>query len=253
MNCEVVYQQIKANIVDSKIIGSDETGVKVNGGKWWIWVWQNIQNTFIIASPNRGFQTINSVFADGFSKATLISDRWAAQLKTNATNHQLCLAHLLRELNFLEELEQNEFSTKFKTLIDAVFELKRHQKATNTSTKIDSEEAKTLENKLNELLSMIIDDKKCPKTSIFQFSMIKNRNYILPCIYDLEIPADNNASERAIRVIKVKQKVSGQFKSGQHSYCVIRSVIDTLIKRNLEVIHHLNLIIKAKIQFVQNT
>ncbi len=153
----------------------------------------------------------------------------------------------------MEELEQNEFSTKFKTLIDAVFELKRHQKATNTSTKIDSEEAKTLENKLNELLSMIIDDKKCPKTSIFQFSMIKNRNYILPCIYDLEIPADNNASERAIRVIKVKQKVSGQFKSGQHSYCVIRSVIDTLIKRNLEVIHHLNLIIKAKIQFVQNT
>jgi transposase len=41
--------------------------------------------------------------------------------------------------------------------------------------------------------------------------MIKNRNYILPCIYDLEILADNNASERAIRNIKVKQKVSGQF------------------------------------------
>jgi transposase len=253
MNCAVIYEQIKANIVDSKIVGSDETGVKVNGGKWWIWVWQNIQNTFIAASPNRGFQTINSIFADGFSKATLISDRWAAQLKTYTKNHQLCLAHLLRELNFLEELEQNEFSTKFKTLIDAVFELKRNQKTLNTPTKIDSEEAKKLENKLNESLSMIIDKKKYPKTSIFQLSMIKNRNYILPCIYDLEIPADNNASERAIRNIKVKQKVSGQFKSGQHSYCVIRSVIDTLIKRNLEVIHHLNLIIKAKIQFVENT
>ena len=94
---------------------------------------------------------------------------------------------------------------------------------------------------------MIIDEEKYPKTSIFQLSMIKNRNYILPCIYNSEIPADNNASERAIRIIKVKQKVSGQFKTGQHSYCVIRSVIDTLIKRNLEVIHHLRAIIKANI------
>jgi hypothetical protein len=76
----------------------------------------------------------------------------------------------------LEELEQNKFSAKFKTLIDAVFELKRHQKTTNTSTKIDSKEAKNLENKLNESLSMIIDQKKCSKTSIFQLSMIKNRN-----------------------------------------------------------------------------
>lgn len=59
--------------------------------------------------------------------------------------------------------------------------------------------------------SLIINKKKCSKTSIFNLSMIKNRNYILPCIYDLEILADNNASERAIRNIKVKQKVSGQF------------------------------------------
>ena len=143
-SCEVVYQQIKSNIVEAKIIGSDETGVKVDGSKWWIWVWQNIQNTFIVPSENRGFQTINSIFADGFLNATLISDRWAAQLKTYAQNHQLCLAHLLRELNFLEELEQNPFSTKFKTLIDAVFELKRVQKTQNIATKIDSDVAKTL-------------------------------------------------------------------------------------------------------------
>ena len=76
--------------------------------------------------------------------------------------------------------------------------------------------------------------------------MIKNRGYILPCIYDLTIPADNNSSERAIRIIKVKQKISGQFKTGQHRFCVIKSVIDTFIKRNLDVIDHLNQIIKLQ-------
>lgn len=74
--------------------------------------------------------------------------------------------------------------------------------------------------------------------------MIKHRNYLLPCIYDIDIPPDNNGSERAIRNIKVKQKVSGQFKTGQNAFCVIRSVIDTLLKRQLQVIPYLNLIIK---------
>ena len=68
----------------------------------------------------------------------------------------------------------------------------------------------------------------------------------IPCIYNLEIPPDNNGSERAIRNIKVKQKVSGQFKSGQNAFCVLRSVIDTLIKRGVEVLPFLNQIIKLQ-------
>ena len=242
LKCKGVYEHIKTDISISTVVGSDETGVKVNGANWWIWVWQNIQNTFIVASESRGFNTVKSIFAEGFINATLLSDRWNAQLKTYAKNHQLCLAHLLRELNFLEEFEGSEFCTKFKTLIGAVFEIKKQKIAYQD----DSEEAILLEKQLNELLSIVIDTRKCPKTVVFQNSMIKNRGYILPCIYNLAIPADNNSSERAIRIIKVKQKVSGQFKTGQHNFCVIKSVIDTLIKRNLDVIDHLNQIIKLQ-------
>jgi hypothetical protein len=64
--------------------------------------------------------------------------------------------------------------------------------------------------------------------------------FFLNCIYDITIPPDNNGSERAIRNIIVKQKVSGQFKTGQKAFCVIHSVIDIL----LEVLPYLNLIIK---------
>jgi transposase len=248
LKCEVVYDHIKSEISTSSVVGSDETGVKVDGEKWWIWVWQNISNTFIVASDNRGSKTIDSIFADGFTNATLLSDRWSAQLKTYAKNHQLCLAHLLRDLTFLEELENHDFSTAFKTLIGAVFDLKKEQRIQNSPCQLEDSQAILLENKLNELLGMTIDAKKSPKTAVFQRSMIKYRGYILPCIYELSVDPDNNASERAVRIIKVKQKVSGQFKTGQHAFCVIRSVIDTLIKRNLEVVWHLNQIIKLLLE-----
>lgn len=246
LKCEVVYEHIKADISKSSVIGSDETGAKVNGKKWWIWVWQNITTTFIIASDNRGSKTIETFFSQGFANATLISDRWAAQLKTYTKGKQICLAHLLRELIYLIESEKNEFSSEFKTMIGTVFDLKKQQLVAKKACEVDDPRAILVENKLNELLGRVIDGEKYPKTVVFQHSMIKCRGYLLPCVYDLAIPADNNASERAIRIIKVKQKVSGQFKTGQHAFCVIRSVIDTLIKRNLEVIYHLNKIVSLQ-------
>lgn len=70
--------------------------------------------------------------------------------------------------------------------------------------------------------------------------MIKYRNYLFPFLYDLQIPPDNHGSQKAIRNIKVKQKISEQFKPGQHDFCVLRSVIDTLIKRKPDVFTYLS-------------
>jgi transposase len=119
--CNGVYQEIKNQILQSSVVGSDETGAKVNGTKWWIWVWQNVQNTFLVASDNRGFKTVNRVFENGLPNSAIVSDRWAAQLKTFSKNSlggtpQICLAHLLRDLIFLIEIEQLDFATQFKSL-----------------------------------------------------------------------------------------------------------------------------------------
>jgi transposase len=241
--CKGVYQIIKQQIAKSSVVGADETGAKVNGKKWWLWVWQNVLNTFIVASDNRGSQTINSVWRDGLPNATLVSDRWAAQLKSTVKNHQLCLAHLLRELIFLEESEQQPFAKSFKELIVSIFDTR---KTLIQAYLPNSIEALAFENTLNQLLLITIDKEICPQTVIFQASMIKYRNYLLPCLYNLDIPPDNNGSERAIRNVKIKQKVSGQFKSGQSAFCTIRSVIDTLLKRNLEVLPYLTQIIKLR-------
>ena len=76
----------------------------------------------------------------------------------------------------------------------------------------------------------------------FQKQMMKNRNHLFTFLYHLDVPPDNNASERAVRNVKVKQKISGQFKSGQDAFCVLRSVIDTLRKRQLNVLNKLKII-----------
>ncbi|MDZ7934617.1 MAG: IS66 family transposase [Emticicia sp.] len=228
--CQGFYQLIKTQIAQSDVVGSDETGAKVNGAKWWIWVWQNVLNTFIVASDNRGFKTIEDVWKNGLPNATIISDRWAAQLKIISKNHQICLAHLLRDLIFLEESEKHSFATEFKQLILDVFDLRKILVKNKQPCQTNSNQAILLEKRINDLLLITIDQEKYALTATFQVSMLKHRNFLLPCIYDINIPPDNNGSERAIRNIKVKQKVSGQFKTGQKAFCVIRSFYHSIIE-----------------------
>ncbi len=241
--CEGIYANIKDEIAGSPVTGSDETGANVNGKMWWIWVWQNLLNTYIVASENRGSKTIDEVWPNGLPTSTLVSDRWSAQLKMVAKNHQLCLAHLLRDVIYLEQSEQLSFATEFKGLILKIFDLKKNH---NLEYLPDSQEAKSLEYQLSQLLAISIDKTHHPNSAKFQRSIIKHRNSVLPCIYDREIPPDNNGSERAVRTIKVKQKISGQFKSGQHAFCILRSVIDTLRKRSLNILAFLQQIIQVR-------
>lgn len=246
VKCAGVYQIIKTQIAESQVVGSDETSAKVNGAKWWIWVWQNILNTFIVASDNRGSETINNIWENGLPNAVLVTDRWAAQLKSNTKGHQICLAHLLRNIIFLDESEKHPYSAQFKQFIIDVFDTRKKLIIQKTPYQVDHKQAIAFEKRLNELLLITIDKQFYPNTLTFQVSMLKLRNHLLPCLYNLDIPPDNNGSERAIRNIKVKQKVSGQFKSGQNAFCIIRSVIDTLRKRGVELLPSLNLIIKLQ-------
>lgn len=230
-----VYQAIFENIKMANYIGSDETGAKVDGQKWWVWVWQNVQNTFLKASNSRGFDTVEALFPNGLPKATIGSDRWAAQLKIASKSKQLCFPHLQRDLIYLIETEKTKWAEQFKELLSKTLKLRHLAIEQNKPFQKEDEQVQKLEEELNKLLIVTLLKDKVPKTYTFQKSMIKYRNYLFQCLYDLEVPPDNNASERAIRNVKVKQKISGQFKSGQHTFCVIRSIIDTLRKRELDV------------------
>ena len=226
-----MYEDIRETILESNQVGSDETSVKVKGKKHWIWVWQTAISTFLTASESRGMQAIDSIFPDGFAKGILNTDRWAAQLKTKSAGHQLCISHLLRDLKFIEEVDKIDWSKRLTTLLIKSLELKKEQLEYSKDNPLVME----LEQGLDILLKEEIPKIEYNKTHAFQKSLIKHRDGILTFLYNKETPADNNASERAIRNAKIKQKVSGQFKTGQQIFCVLRSVIDTSIKRGIDV------------------
>lgn len=231
-----IYDKIKGKISQSKQVGSDETGVKVNSKKNWIWTWQTASLTFLTASESRGSQAIENIFPEGLPNGILNSDRWAAQLKTVAAGHQLCIAHLLRDLKYLEQLERNDWTKRLKELLKKSLNLKEQQAEYIRGDTVPLE----LEQELNILLEESIPKDRNSKTLALQKSLIKHRNSIFTFLYNKETPPDNNASERAIRNVKVKQKISGQFKKGQQAFCILRSVIDTCKKRNVDVMNTLS-------------
>jgi len=238
-----IYQAIKEQIEMSTQVGGDETGAKINGKKGWIWTWQNVSATFIAVSLNRGMETIQKLFPKGFINAILNSDRWKPQLKTHAKGHQLCTSHLLRDLQYLIELEKTKWADSMKQLLLKGLELKRQcpEYVRNHPAVME------IENKMDVLLAEPLDKSK---TLTFQKSIIKHRKHVFTFLYYAEVPPDNNGSERAIRTIKVKQKVSGQFKTGQNYFCILRSVIDTCIKNKVDVFESLKLIAQMPIPII---
>ena len=237
-----IYNRILEEIKDSRYVGSDETSAKVNGQKRWIWVWQNLKNTYIAASKSRGFETIKQIIGNSLPNVTLVSDRWAAQLKLNTKNKQICIAHLLRDLIFLIETEKSNWADHFQSLLFQSLSLRKEAEKRKLPFSHNEKTMFKLIHRLDRLLIHNIDKDKFPKTHTFQRSILKNKNYLFTFLYELDVPPDNNASERAIRNIKVKQKVSGQFKTGQDAFCILRSAIDTFIKRDLNVLNNLQLI-----------
>jgi transposase len=229
-----VYGTIQQKIQQSEVVGSDETGCHINGKKGWFHTWQNPLLTFIVASLNRGYQTIETYFPKGFPQSVYVSDCWAAQLKTKALHHQLCLVHLLRELTNFEDALSCTWSKEMKLLFQQAIELKHQLKESDYNQPHPA--VLQLEAKLEGLLKTD-HSKSHSKVQVFFKRLIKNKNSIFTFLHYHNVPADNNGSERAIRNVKVKTKISGQFRAekGAKRFAVLRSVIDTTIKNSKNV------------------
>jgi transposase len=227
-----VYENIKTRIAQSPVVGSDETGCRVNGKKHWFHVWQSNVDTFIVSFASRGYAVIEEYFKDGFIHSFYVSDCWASQLKVKAFAHQLCMAHLLRELsNFAQNLN-SQWSAKMKNLFMRAIELKN--KMTEYDYSNPPPEVANFKTELDELLQ--VDYSKFhEKEQAFVKRLIKHQQSVFTFLRHAYVPPDNNGSERAIRNVKVKTKVSGQFRNdegkGADRYAKIRSVIDSAIKK----------------------
>jgi len=235
------YNEIRRKLEIAKYVGGDETGAHIDKNKAWFWIFQNDLLTYIRASYNRGYQTIKETFSKGFPLSVYVSDSFAAQLKITTLAKQLCLVHLLRELKKFEVVFNSHWATKLKDLLKKSIAYKKKMKASDYST--NNQRVKEYEQTLSELLKIEITTTH-KKEQAFIKRLRKRRDAIFTFLYYKEVPPDNNASERGIRNIKVKMKISNQFKSyefAQH-FAILRSVIDTTIKNGQDVFCALNLL-----------
>jgi len=205
-----VYEVIKEKIGRAEVVGGDESGVKINGDKAWFWVFQNREMTYIKVALSRGFKSITETFPVGFPSSIYVSDSLATQLKVGTKAKQLCLAHLLRELNNFEDVLQLKWASNMKALLKNAMTYKR----TMTPDDYDAENQvlQQFEARLSKLLAFDCS-KRHKKLRAFINRLNKNRASIFTFLYHPKVPYDNNSSERAIRNIKVKMKISNQFKS----------------------------------------
>ena len=238
-----MYHAIKQKIEQAGVVGVDETGININGTNNWAWTWQNDKLTYIVCAASRGFKTVQEVFENGLPNATLVHDRWACHFQTNAKAHQICTAHLLRDLNYINELYKGKciWAKEFKKLLLQAISLKKELSTADyyyTNVKRD-----ILFEQLNHWLTYPIEEEH-KKAKTLQKKLLAKQECILYFLLKSNVMPDNNGSERAIRNIKVKQKISGQFKSLQNAniFAVLRSVIDTTIKNGNNVLNTLKLI-----------
>jgi transposase len=223
-----VYEQIRSQVSQSQVVGADETGSYVDGKLQWIWAFQTNKLTYLYQDASRGKQAIDKHFPDGLPGATLVTDRFAPYFNCLVKDHQICLAHLLRELTYLCELDKNQdWSSRLMQLLrEAIHKRKIMKWETIPRTE--------LFNRLDELLNHAID-KLHDDFQRLQRSLLKHRDNIFRFLSNPKIPYDNNASERAIRLVKVKQKVSGCFRSDQGAdiFTQLLSVADTARKNGM--------------------
>jgi transposase len=222
-----MYEVIRRSVLNSPVVGGDETSVNINGKNNWVWTFQNDKATYIGIHPRRGYVAIEELMPEGFENTIIVSDCWASYFKINAKSHQICTAHILRELQYLTERYKNQtWSGRLTKLIKVA--LKTHR-----SPNIEPDIINRITNKLKEFLNEVID-KSFKKIIALQNRLIKYQDYLFLFLKNKLVPPDNNGSERAIRNFKVKQKVSGFFKTnkGAANYATLRSVCDTAIKNN---------------------
>ncbi|MDR2969145.1 MAG: IS66 family transposase [Tannerellaceae bacterium] len=220
------YEEIRKRVESSSVVGGDETGTFVGGNLHWGWVFQTPLLTYAFQDSSRGIAAVEKHYPNHFPKSVMVSDRHGTYFKLKVKEHQVCIPHILRNTTYLSELDTGQ--TWSKRLIELLQEAIHYRKEVSDVTQSAIQEyAQRLDGLLSENLDALHED-----FNKLRKGLIKVQQYIFTFLTNSKVPNDNNASERAIRKIKVKQKVSGGFRTedGADIFMKIHSLAETAKK-----------------------
>lgn len=225
------YESIRRDILNTKVVGADETGVRINGKLFWMWVFQTAVASYFFVDKGRAHEIIEKHFPEGFIEQILVSDRLSAYFVIETEDHQICLAHLLRNLIYLTLLCP-ECSWPVE-MIELIGDSMKRWKTEGFSQHLHDEFKPKLDKLLDEQTIIEADPpEKKEAIETFRKNLARKKDYILTFLRAEGVPPDNNASERAVRPVKTKLKVSGHFKTeaGAQTYANLHSIVQTARK-----------------------
>jgi len=242
-NLEVFELNLKAHLLACKVLCFDETGVRCEKKLNWIHVTASCTATFYGIHRKRGGHALEEFNILPRFEGVAIHDHWHPYFAYNQVKHGLCNVHHLRELKFVYEQEKKEWAQKVSTLLLSAKKI-ADQAREQGKREIAPEDIKMIENQYTSLILEIgiayFELLEKPGLNLYK-RLLRKMDCVLAFIYDLEIPFSNNQAEQDLRMEKVKQKISGCFRTfeGGVISCRIRGYISTSRKQGWRIINAL--------------
>jgi hypothetical protein len=233
------------------ILHADETSVPINQVKYWLHVLCTPLLTFFAIHLNRGKAAIQAMGIIPKFTGWLMHDFLSSYLSFDHCLHTFCKSHLLRELVFLFEQHQQAWANDLHALFLEMLACVKDRKARDAP--LSEPEFRRWERQYRKILRAGRQAnpltpqqraKKRPKQSKEQNLLDRLEGYedcILAFLWELDLPFTNNEAERAFRMMKVRLKISGCFRTldGARRHARIRSYVSTLRKHGLPVLEYL--------------
>lgn len=255
-----VEAQIKDALIASKVVHFDETGMRIEVKLHWLHAAGTPRLTYYQVHPKRGRQALDAIGILPAFEGVAMHDAYTSYWPYDCP-HALCNAHLLRDLTAIEQETGQRWPGEFKTLlIEIKDEVERRRQ--RGGQRLDWTLRREYESRYAQLLARgqqahpppekVVQRRGRPKQTPARNLLDRlgeHRQSVLAFMYDFRVPFDNNLAERDLRMMKVKQKISGCFRSlqGAAHFCRIRGYLSTLRKQGLPILHALRSLFEGSI------